>query len=300
MKAGTVGLGTVGLWVCLAANSLAQARPSENVVLTQTLAGTKITIDYFRPSLRGRDSIIGTQVHWGHVWTPGANRATTIATDRPITIEGRRVEPGRYGVWIHLRRDSTWTFYLHPDTAKWHLPSPAESTMIFAVPVTPRAAAGSRETLSWDFEHIRAGTARLVMWWGRIELPLEVRVEGLPSTRVAQAIGRRYVGRWKETSTRDTTRRRDVDIRYDDQLQQLSYASSTDQFPEAVGARWGMMLVPRSEDIFTIAYSINDEMAHVSEPNQAVFVEFTVENGTAVSYVRRNAQDQVISRAVRQ
>lgn len=293
--------GVGGLVVSLIAvpPAAAQARPSEQAMVRQILAGDTITIDYYRPSLRGRDSIFGSQVAWNHVWTPGANRATTLATTKPITIEGRRVEPGRYGVWLEVRRDSAWTFHLHRDTTRWHLPPPPASEMLLSIPVTPRRAAGARETLSWDFEHIRTGSARLVMWWGRTELSLAIEVAGMPSPAVAANVAARYTGRWRETSARDTTRRRDVTIAYDAARRQVTWASSADQFHQTAGAVWGTLLVPRSEDIFVMAYSINNELAHMSSPREEMFVEFTIENGSATGYVRRNAQDQIVARGVR-
>lgn len=121
----------------------------------------------------------------------------------------------------------------------------------------------------------------------------------MPSPAVAANVAARYTGRWRETSARDTTRRRDVTIAYDAARRQVTWASSADQFHQTAGAVWGTLLVPRSEDIFVMAYSINNELAHMSSPREEMFVEFTIENGSATGYVRRNAQDQIVARGVR-
>ena len=76
--------------------ALAQVRASEIGSMTQFLDGTKITIQYSRPRLRGRDPVFGTRaVHWGEVWTPGANFATTFEVDKNIKLDGHPVPKGK-------------------------------------------------------------------------------------------------------------------------------------------------------------------------------------------------------------
>jgi len=282
-------------------SALAQARASEPAKVSQTIAGAEITIEYSRPSLRGRhpDSLFGTQIEWGAIWTPGANNATTLSTSRTIVLNGTAVAAGKYGVWIEVRRDSSWLVHLHPDTARWHLPPPPRGQMIVSIPATPRQADGVRQTLAWEFDNLRAGGGQMRMWWGRTLLPIEIAIESSLGTAVAADVARRYEGAWTETSVRDTTRRRPFTIRYDTASRQLVATGAAGELPQHGTATWGYILLPRSEDIFVVAYTLNGELAQVPEPGQQVYLEFTVENGRATSYVRRNARDQVTANAVR-
>src|SRR4051812_15838140 len=52
--------------------------------------GKKVTIDYSRPSVKGR-KIYGGLVPYGQVWRTGANEATTFVTEKDIDIGG---DPG--------------------------------------------------------------------------------------------------------------------------------------------------------------------------------------------------------------
>jgi hypothetical protein len=54
-----------------------QAQPSPRGSAEMTLNGSKISVDYGRPSMRGR-KIMGELVPYGQVWRTGANRATPI------------------------------------------------------------------------------------------------------------------------------------------------------------------------------------------------------------------------------
>src|SRR5215212_7024286 len=81
----------------------AQIRASELAVMSQTIDGTLITVQYSRPRARGRDPIFGTRaVTWGETWTPGANWATTLEVNKPVTINGNPVAKGKYSVWMKV------------------------------------------------------------------------------------------------------------------------------------------------------------------------------------------------------
>jgi hypothetical protein len=79
----------------LAAGSCKAQKPmlSEHAVVAQTVAGTTITVEYYRPQARGRDSLLGKVVKWGGRWTPGANWATTIEVDRDVRLNGEGLFP---------------------------------------------------------------------------------------------------------------------------------------------------------------------------------------------------------------
>lgn len=57
-----------------------------------------ITVDYSRPLRRGR-KILGDVVPYGAVWRTGANAATQITVDAPITLAGLQMAPGTYTLW---------------------------------------------------------------------------------------------------------------------------------------------------------------------------------------------------------
>jgi hypothetical protein len=64
----------------------AQLNASEPASVSQVVDGTKVTVEYSRPRARGRTGLFGTEVAFGHVWTPGANQATTLAVNKDVTI----------------------------------------------------------------------------------------------------------------------------------------------------------------------------------------------------------------------
>ena len=71
------------------------------------------------PVARGRDNLFGGVVHWGEMWTPGANWATTLEVDREIDLEGHSVPAGEYSVWMQPGPQG-WTVFLNSDVRLYH------------------------------------------------------------------------------------------------------------------------------------------------------------------------------------
>ena len=65
--------------------------------------GKTVTIQYSRPSMRGR-KIFGGLVPYDQVWRTGANAATSLKTDVDLTIGGANVPAGSYTLYTSARR----------------------------------------------------------------------------------------------------------------------------------------------------------------------------------------------------
>lgn len=65
-----------------------------------TLGSARLTIDYSRPAVRGRQ-IWGNIVPWDAVWRLGADMATHFTTDTDLTIGETAVPAGRYTLWMY-------------------------------------------------------------------------------------------------------------------------------------------------------------------------------------------------------
>ena len=72
-------------------------RQSQRAVVTQRIGITDITVKYHRPLANGR-KIWGGLVPYGQVWRAGANENTTITFTDPVTVEGKPVAAGTYGL----------------------------------------------------------------------------------------------------------------------------------------------------------------------------------------------------------
>src|SRR5215469_6035737 len=84
----------VGLPVFL----LAQRYTSPPTDTSITIAGKKIHIAYYAPSMHGR-KIMGALVPYNEVWCTGANYATQIATEADLAMCGLEMLKGSYSIW---------------------------------------------------------------------------------------------------------------------------------------------------------------------------------------------------------
>lgn len=79
--------------------------------------GKKITINYHRPSMKGR-KIFGDLVPFGKVWRTGANNATSLKTEVDLMFGNVVVPAGSYTLWT-LPTESGWKLIINKQTGQW-------------------------------------------------------------------------------------------------------------------------------------------------------------------------------------
>jgi hypothetical protein len=151
----------------------AQGMLSEHAVVAQTIAGTTITVEYYRPEARGRDSLFGKVVTWGEHWTPGANWATTVEVDHDVRVNSALLPKGKYALWTVVQPDH-WTVEFRRRWRKFHVPPPTDSSDV-QLRLTVRPESGpATEVLTFDFPVVRPAATTLRFRWGTVLVPLEI------------------------------------------------------------------------------------------------------------------------------
>ena len=78
----------------------AQNKPASPAsTATGKINGATISINYSSPSVKGR-VIWGELVPFNKIWRAGANAATTIESDKDLTIEGSKLPAGKYSFFV--------------------------------------------------------------------------------------------------------------------------------------------------------------------------------------------------------
>lgn len=173
----------------------AQGRLSEKGLVAQTVGTTTVTVEYYRPVARGRDSLIGGVVRMGHRWTPGANWATTLDVDQDVMIEGKLLPKGRYAVWAEPRADA-WTIELHRTWRHFHLPAPDSSDEQLRFTVRPETGPKT-DVLTFDFPEMGPGITTLRLRWGTTVVPIHLAmIAPKLNVTVPSEERSRYVGRY--------------------------------------------------------------------------------------------------------
>jgi hypothetical protein len=168
MKRGLLTLLVTG--ACLVAASVPTNSPvprkriSPHESVKAVVAGARLTIVYGRPSMRGR-TIWGGLIRWGVVWTPGADEATLLRTDRMLVLEGRVIPPGTYSLYLHV--DQTHPeLIVNKQIGQWHtVYSPSQDLVRVPAKVSTVPAPVEQLTLSVD---PAPGGGTLNITWDRV------------------------------------------------------------------------------------------------------------------------------------
>lgn len=92
-------------------------RPSPPAIVSKTISsGATISVDYSRPSLKGRTLSVLAPV--GKVWRTGANEATVFETNKDVKIEGKPLPAGKYGLYT-IPGDQEWTIIFSKSWKQW-------------------------------------------------------------------------------------------------------------------------------------------------------------------------------------
>jgi Protein of unknown function (DUF2911) len=152
-----------------------QPPASQHGTVSQRINTTTVTIEYDRPSARGRtlfgeDGIVVSDA----LWTPGANRATTIEFSAAVSFAGKPVPAGRYSVWT-IPRDRDWTLILNRVWDTHHAIYPGEQDDVLRTGITPGKGA-HMEALTWYFPVVGPYDATIRMHWGELYLAIPIEV----------------------------------------------------------------------------------------------------------------------------
>ena len=115
-----LALGLVGSFAGMAQFGPSRSKYTSPAVSTTTLiAGKKISVDYYSPSMHGR-KIMGELVPYGTVWCTGANIATKLTTEAPLHMGDLNLPKGEYSIWT-LPTEKEWTLIVNKETGQFHL-----------------------------------------------------------------------------------------------------------------------------------------------------------------------------------
>ena len=176
--------------VCLAILGLARTVSAQNDLnlpdvsqaaeVKQRIALTDITINYHRPLVSGR-KIWGGLVPYGKVWRAGANENTTIEFSDPVSIEGKALAKGTYGLHMIPNPDS-WTVIFSKTNTGWGSYSYKQDEDALRVDVKPRPLAEMKDALEFEFEDLKPNSTAVTLMWEKLGVPFTVSIKDADQT----------------------------------------------------------------------------------------------------------------------
>jgi len=160
--------------------------PSPAASVSQTIGISVVTVNYSRPSVKGRE-IWGKLVPYGWnaqgfgngnsaPWRAGANENTTIKFSHDAKVEGKPVPAGEYGLFFTINPDNTGELILSKDNKSWgsFFYEPEHDMLRTKIQLreTPFT-----EMLTYDFINNTKTSSELVLNWEKKQFPVKIEFD---------------------------------------------------------------------------------------------------------------------------
>jgi tetratricopeptide (TPR) repeat protein len=159
----------------LAQTPLTLPQASPKATITQTVGLTDIAITYHRPAVNKR-TVWGDLVPWDQVWRAGANENTTIAFSSPVTVNGKSLAAGTYGLHMIPTSGGDWTLAFSNVNWAWGSFTYDEKEDALRVTAKPQPAE-FQERLSYSFDEPTDGAVDVSMRWEKVRVPFRIEVD---------------------------------------------------------------------------------------------------------------------------
>ncbi|HZU31505.1 MAG TPA: DUF2911 domain-containing protein [Candidatus Angelobacter sp.] len=148
-------------------------RDSQHAKVIQRIGITDITINYHRPLVKGR-KVWGGLVPYGEVWRAGANENTTIEFSDPVSIEGKPLARGIYGLHM-IPNENEWTIIFSKTATAWGSFTYNQAEDALRVTVKPQPAE-MHEALAYDVDDVTPNSGVVTLRWEKLAVPFKVDV----------------------------------------------------------------------------------------------------------------------------
>ncbi len=162
----------IGLTLNLQAQiSSPQASPSATV--SQSIGLATVSVEYSRPSLKGRKMMGSTLVPYGQVWRTGANKIPNLKLSHDVTLEGNKVAAGTYGIFT-IPTDSNWTIILSKNEKQWGAYEYKQAEDLLRFTVKSAKMSQKLEHFTMEFTDFTPTSAKLAIRWENTEVKFAI------------------------------------------------------------------------------------------------------------------------------
>jgi len=128
-----------------------------------TLGNTKVSIEFHRPTLKGRDLM--KMVHPGDLWRLGADDPTTIESDGDLDFGGTRVPKGKHILMARYLEPGKWTLVVSSKDRMHYEPS----AKLVEIPMDVEPGQDSVEAMNIQLTN-KGGAGEIEIAWGTYRL----------------------------------------------------------------------------------------------------------------------------------
>tara|TARA_R110002012_G_scaffold11112_7_gene49930 strand:+ start:21227 stop:22072 length:846 start_codon:yes stop_codon:yes gene_type:complete len=149
-------------------------QPSPFQKIEQKVGLTDVTLEYSRPSMKGR-TIFGGLVPYDAIWRTGANANTKITFSDDVEIGGETLKAGSYAIYTKPGA-SNWDVYFYTDTNNWGTPENWDDSKVAAkVSAQAYPMPMNIETFTMSFDELKNDSVMLGMLWEKTYVGVPIK-----------------------------------------------------------------------------------------------------------------------------
>lgn len=149
---------------------------SPSATVSQSIGLATATIEYSRPSLKGRKMIGGDLVPFGKVWRTGANKIPNLILTQDVMIDGKNVPAGTYGI-ATIPNETEWTIIITKNAAQWGVYEYKESEDLMRFKVKAEKTKSTEEHFTMGFSDFTPTSAHLFILWENTLVKFKINQE---------------------------------------------------------------------------------------------------------------------------
>lgn len=157
--------------------------PSPAATVSQTIGISKVTVNYSRPAVKGRQ-VWGATVPYGWniqgfgtgneaPWRAGANENSVIEFSHAAKVEGKDVPAGTYGLFFVINKDNTGEVVLSKDYRSWGSFFYDSKNDQLRAKIQLRDIAHT-ELLTYAFDNLTKTSGELQLNWEKKQFPVKI------------------------------------------------------------------------------------------------------------------------------
>lgn len=170
------------------AQQIQMPQASPGAKLSQQVGLSVVTVDYSRPSTKGR-KIFGELVPFGQIWRTGANNPTVLTFNGEAKIAGKKVPAGSYALYS-IPGKSEWTMILSKNTKLWGAMGYNQADDLFRFTVAPSKTSKMYESLEISFNNLTDNSAVVSLKWEntRVDFKIETEVDSIVMAEIQKLV----------------------------------------------------------------------------------------------------------------
>lgn len=165
--------------------------PSPSAKFETEVGLTKVTVEYSRPSAKGRTIFAEDGlVPFGEMWRTGANAPTKVTFSDDVKVAGKDLPAGSYAL-LTKPGAGVWNIHFHKEVKGNYWSDYKDKTPALAVDAKPVKMDADVETFLINIGEVKSNSAHLELIWENtvVGVPFEVEVDSKVEADIKKVMG---------------------------------------------------------------------------------------------------------------